>query len=64
MISTLEDFQKFLKICRKQGVNSVEYNGTKVDFGALPKKDGDTDEDAPEPLSPEQLMFYSAGVQG
>lgn len=68
MIKTLDEFTTFLKICRKQGVNEVKFEGVSVSFGDLPRKlkDGEDskDQDIPtDELSPEQLMFYSAGGQ-
>lgn len=62
----LKDFEKFLKICRKLGVNEVVFGQISVKFGQLPpKKDvtaDDVESDFPDNLSaehltPEQLMF-------
>ncbi len=65
MIKDLTELQAFLKICRKQGVSEIRFSGTTVIFGEAPsksRKDDDVDpEGLPEELSPEQLMFYSAG---
>lgn len=65
MIKDLDELTTFLKICRKQGVTDIKFEGFSVVFGELPKKsrkDGETDDEIPtEELSPEQLMFYSAG---
>ncbi len=65
MIKDLNELQAFLKICRKQGVSEIRFSGTTVIFGdvpAKPRKGDDEDADAlPEELTPEQLMFFSAG---
>lgn len=61
MITDLKDFEKFLKICRKQGVSDVTCNGITVKLGNLPTKN-DAEEEAEEiptdGLSPEELAFY------
>ncbi len=62
MISDLKEFEKFLKICRKQGVSDVTLNGVSVKLGALPSKSSaaDDQEEIPtESLTPEELMFYA-----
>lgn len=67
MISSLKEFTEFLKICRKQGVKSVTLAGVTVELGDLPRKQDDSDEkesrEIPlDQMTPEQLMFYSAGI--
>lgn len=61
MISDLKEFERFLKICRKQGVMEVTFAGTSVKLGDLPLKASQEDDaDIPtDELSPEQLMFYA-----
>lgn len=67
MINSLDEFTEFLKICRKQGVKSVKLAGVEVELGELPRKNKDTEEketkEIPiDQMTPEQLMFYSAGI--
>lgn len=70
MVKDLEELAAFLKICRKQGVTDIKFAGFSVIFGDVPKKrkDGEIDSDdtdvPTDELTPEQLMFYSAGVPG
>ena len=62
MINDLKEFEKFLKICRKQGVSDVTLNGVSVKLGSLPIKSSDSDESEEIPtdeLSPEAMMFYA-----
>ncbi len=64
MIQDLGEFEKLLKICRKQGVKGITVGSVSVSFGDLPRKSREQSEDSEIPtgeLSPEQLMFYSAG---
>jgi hypothetical protein len=66
MLNDLKEFEKFLKICRKQGVTEVTYAGTSVKLGDLPTKatEAESDEIPTDELSPEQLAFYHlSGVQ-
>lgn len=61
MLNDLKDFEKFLKICRKQGVTEVTLAGTSVKLGDLPSKStqDDSDDIPTDELTPEQLMFYA-----
>lgn len=62
MINDLKDFEKFLKICRKQGVTEVSFHGHSVKLGDMPSKQNEADESDEIPtdeLTPEQLMFYA-----
>ncbi len=65
MIKSLDELTAFLKICRKQGVTDINFEGLSVKFGELPtksRKDDDSEaEAAPEGLTPEQLMYFSVG---
>lgn len=68
MIKDLTDFEKLVKLCRKHGVKNLSMGDLTLVFGEDPKKsrrEGETDSeesDAPTgELTPEQLMFYSAG---
>ena len=61
MLDDLKELDKFLKICRKQGVNEITFQGIAVKFGDLPVKSSEAiEEEIPtETLTPEQLMFYA-----
>lgn len=58
----LKELDKFLKICRKQGVSEIVHEGISVKFGDLPvRRDANEqidDEIDTDGLTPEQLMFY------
>lgn len=59
MINDLKEFEKFLKICRKQGVSDVTFAGVTVKLGSLPSKGEEQADDIPtDELSPDELMFY------
>ncbi len=65
MIKTLDEFTKFLKICRKQGVTDVKFEGISVVFGELSRKGREEADDVEIPtdeMTLEQQMFYSAGA--
>lgn len=65
MIKSLEELTDFLKICRKQGVTEIKFGEVSVSFGALPMKRREASEQQEIPtdeMSPEELMFYSAGI--
>lgn len=69
MIDSIKDLEKVLKLLRKQGVLEFEHNGTKLKMGDLPIETGSHKDPVEDPyknfpageLTPEQLMFYSAG---
>ncbi len=59
----LKEFEKLLKICRKQGVIDLVFKDISVKFGDLPsdKKDQSDDSSNEIPtdgLSDDELMFY------
>ena len=60
----LKEFEKFLKICRKYGVLEVDSNGIKAKFNEKTeiRSVSDPGEIESDELTPEQLMFYSAGM--
>jgi hypothetical protein len=62
MINDLKDFEKFLKICRKQGVTEVTFQGTSVKLGDLPSK-GSSGSDEIETDGPtdDELIFAAVG---
>lgn len=68
MISDLKELEKFLKICRKQGVIDIAFGGISVKLGDLPSKassQSDDDSEIPtEELTSEQLMFYAVDSAG
>ncbi len=60
MLNDLKDFEKFLKICRKQGVSDVTLNGITVKLGNLPSKASDDSDEIPtDELTPDQMAFYA-----
>jgi hypothetical protein len=73
MVQNLKDLEKLLKLLRKQGVVSFRLGDIDLKLGDLPTatKSNDFLEDGQENdpyanfpdgmLTPEQLMFYSAG---
>jgi hypothetical protein len=67
MIKSLEELTKFLKICRKQGVTAITFDGLSVTLGELPKKGGQEEADEDETfksfdqMTPEEQMLYSVG---
>lgn len=63
MIKTLDELTAFLKICRKQGVSDIKFDGVSVAFGDLPKKrkdeaSEDSEEIQTDGLTDEQMMDY------
>ncbi len=64
MIKDLAELAKLLKLCRKQGIKDIKFGDCHVIFGDLPRKqegDSDSEELETDELTPEQLMFFSAG---
>lgn len=60
MINDLKEFEKFLKICRKQGVSDITFEGVSVKLGNMPSKADSSDDEIPtDELTPEQLMYYA-----
>lgn len=65
MLNDLKEVEKFLKLCRKQGVTDITFQGISVKFGDLPAKSSaveDESEIATDELSPDEMIFYA--VQG
>ncbi len=72
MIKDQKELAALLKLCRKQGVTEITFEGVSIKFGDLPppkagKSEDDGEEDAPDPnidpltgLHLEQLAFLSA----
>lgn len=65
MLNDLKELERFFKICRKQGILDITFEGVSVKFGDLPVKTTNQTEDSEEvptdELSPEELMFYAVG---
>jgi hypothetical protein len=74
MINDLKDLQKLLKLCRSQGITEIKLQGVEIRFGDMPQVHNsqsvnNISEELVNPyanfpqevLTPEQLMFYSAG---
>lgn len=65
----LKELEKLFKICRKQGVTDLSFEGVSVKFGDQPSKSTSQGEDlediqTPDALTPEQLMFYAVQDTG
>lgn len=72
-LPNVKDLEKLLKMLRKQGVTECNMAGISFKLGELPQSTGSTwnksEEEQSNPLegfpdgilTPEQLMFYSAG---
>ncbi len=60
MLSDLKEFEKFLKICRKQGVTEVTFANASVKLGELPSKHEEEAEEAPQvEMTPDEMIFYA-----
>lgn len=62
MLSDLKEFEKFLKICRKQGVTDVTFAGVSVKLGDLPVKASgseESDEIPTDALTPDEMIYYA-----
>lgn len=67
MITDLKELEKFFKLCRKQGVTDVLFEGISVKFGDLPTKASASEqvEEIPsDALTDEELMFYAVQNTG
>ncbi len=70
MIDNLKEFERFLKLCRKQGVTEASVGGVSVKIGNKPeresskKKAEESDEIETDSLTPDELMFYHLRDQG
>lgn len=66
MINDIKDLEKFLKLCRKQGVTDISFSGLSVKLGPMPTKSSsdDSDEIPTDELTPEELMFYAINNTG
>lgn len=62
MIGDLKELEKFLKLCRKQGVLDISFDGFHVKLGDLPSKvdeSSSSDEIPTDELTAEQLMYFA-----
>ena len=60
----LKELGKLFALCRKHGVTDLTLEGTQIKFGELPAKKNASEDDTEietDDLTPEQLMFCSAG---
>lgn len=68
MLNDLKELDKFLKICRKQGVTEISFNGVLVKFGDMPSKvssaESEGDEIPSDALSPDELIYYATANAG
>lgn len=68
MLNDLKELEKFLKLCRKQGIVDISFEGVTVKFGELPTKTtnqvDEVDDIPTESLTPDQLMFYAVENAG
>jgi hypothetical protein len=69
MIKDLKELEKLFKLCRKHGVYEGSFFGHSFKMGESPQDPGSKSEVISDPyanfpageLTPEQLMYYSAG---
>jgi hypothetical protein len=70
MIENLKDLERFFKLCRKQGVTKADLSALSFEFGEVPvERASYVDTESADlyanfptgELTPEQLMYYSAG---
>ncbi len=63
MLKDLKELERFFKICRKQGVADISFDGVSVKFGELPSKASNQSEEVDEipsdDLTPEELLYYA-----
>lgn len=67
MLTDLKEVEKFLKLCRKQGVETVDFEGLKIKFGDLPSKassERTEEEIESDSLTEDQLAFYHLSNAG
>jgi hypothetical protein len=74
IVKDLKELERLFKLCRKQGITEFSAEGIAIKFGELPKRASEVQTDSDEIesdnpysnfpdgiLTPDQLMFYSAG---
>ncbi len=71
MIETIKDLERLLKLCRKQGVTQISVVGANLKLGEAPirqssesieEQDDQIDHTFDEPLTNEDLIAFSNGV--
>ncbi len=61
MLNDLKELEKFLKLCRKQGITDISFDGVTVKFGELPAKTSQVEESEEIPtdgLSEDEMAFF------
>lgn len=65
-IENIKDLEAVLKLCRKQGLESIKIDGIEISFGDLPdskpKLDSKTPENSEITYTDEQMLFWSSAV--
>ena len=64
-ISNLKDLEAVIRLCRKQGVDSIEVDGVKLQLGSAPPKQAksagtETSIESDDVYTDEQLLTWSA----
>jgi hypothetical protein len=65
-VETLKELEALVKMCRKHGVRSIEVDGIKmlIEEPDLPKSsEAASDPKTEQPLTDEQLLFWSSGIE-
>lgn len=62
-IETLKDLEAMLKVCRKQGVESIKVDGLEIKLGDLEVKNptASTEPEIQQAYTDEQLLNWSTG---
>lgn len=78
-INSLKELEKLVRLCRKTGIQIIKVDGIELVLTEQPTKqsvkrtisstapfgmDADTKIETPDDLSPEELLYYSAGGPG
>lgn len=58
-----KDIQNLMKLCRKYGVTAFNTPNLSMKFGDMPKgkEEEQTETETPDAISPDDLMYFSAG---
>ncbi len=60
MVNDLKELEKLLKLCRKQGVSELSFDGILIKFGELPAKQAvqsEEEETQTETLTDDELIY-------
>ncbi len=65
-LESIKDLEAIIKLCRKQGVQTISIDGVSLSLGDVPQKAKNGATDISEPKvedqpSDEELLFWSAG---